>query len=108
MKDVPRNREMAIIEGRIELEPIMTMVVYLREDIRARLLQKASAAGVDMPTYAARILEVEAMQTPLEEAFRPVRDTYMASGMTDDEPGEFLESEKPAARVAKWGEPIRE
>jgi hypothetical protein len=85
------------------MEQPMTIAVDLRDDIQARLQQKARAAGVDMPTYAARILEVEAMRVPLEEVLRPVREAFAASGMSGDELAERLEKEKHEAREARNG-----
>lgn len=86
----------------------MSLAVNLPDDVREKLRQKAQALGVDVPTYAARVLEAEAQRPPLEEALRPVRDAFDKSGMSDDQLAETLEREKHEARAAKRGNPFRE
>jgi hypothetical protein len=86
----------------------MTLAVDLRDEIRLKLAQKARAAGLEVPAYAALILEAEVLRKPLEETLRSVRKAFVKSGMSDEDLADRLEEEKHAAREAKQGHRFRE
>lgn len=76
----------------------MTLTLELPEDVRARLADKAKAVGVDLPTYAQRVLEGEAFGAPLSEILRPVREAFNASGRSETELTAELEEAKREMR----------
>jgi hypothetical protein len=82
----------------------MTLVLNLPDEEQRLLAEKASAAGLDVQTYVERIVRVAAARPPIEEVLRPVREAFDASGMTDDELGETLESAKHEVRAARRGQ----
>jgi hypothetical protein len=86
----------------------MTLSVQVPKPVEERLAAKARAAGLDVPTYAARLLERDARSPTLLEISGEVFEKFKQSGMTDDELGEVLEKEKHEAREAKRGKPFSE
>jgi hypothetical protein len=76
----------------------MTLTLDLPEDVRHRLADKARAAGVDLPTYAQRVLKGEALLPPIEETLKPIHDAFKASGRTEEQLTEELEAAKHAMR----------
>jgi hypothetical protein len=80
----------------------MTLAVSISEQTEAALRAKASAAGVDVATYAARELDRSvAPPRSLQEISGPVYEEFLASGMTDDELGDLLEDAKHAMRAER-------
>ena len=75
-----------------------TITISLSHELMSRLQERASAEGVDVPTLAGRALQREATRPLLDDILKPVRDAFLASGMTDDELGDLLEVEKHAMR----------
>jgi hypothetical protein len=86
----------------------MTLSVKVPEPVEERLAAKARAAGVDVLTYAARLLERDARRLTLLEISGSSLGSFQQSGMTDEELGESLEKEKHDAREAKRGTPFSE
>lgn len=86
----------------------MTLSVPLPKPVEKRLATKARAAGVDVPTYAARLLERDALRPTLLELSGEVFKNFQRSGMTDDQLADILETEKHAVREAKRGKPFSE
>lgn len=76
----------------------MTLTVNLADNEAERLAEKARAAGIDVQTYAERLLRAAATSPPLDDVLRPVRDAFRASGMSEDELGELLEEAKHEMR----------
>ena len=73
----------------------MVLSIPISVEAETRLRALATAAGVEVETYAARLLErVAAPPKSTEELSGPLYDEFLASGMTDDELGEFLEEVK--------------
>ncbi|HEY8506642.1 MAG TPA: hypothetical protein VIL46_18815 [Gemmataceae bacterium] len=57
-----------------------------------RLAERAAASGLDLPTFAGRIIEREVSGRPtLDEILAPFREEVAESGLTDEELGEFFE-----------------
>ena len=71
----------------------------------AKLRAQAEAAGQEMIAYAAALLERAAKQPPLEEILAPVRAEFAASGMTDDQLGDYLEEAKHEMRRDRRQDP---
>jgi hypothetical protein len=86
----------------------MTLAVPISADAQARLVTKAQAAGVDVSTYAARVLEREARRPTVQELSGEIAENFRRTGMTEEEMGEVLEREKHAAREARRGKPFGE
>ena len=86
----------------------MTLSIQVPKPVEERLAIKALAAGIDVPTYAARLLERDARRPTLLELGGDVFDNFKQSGMTDDELAEALEKEKHKAREFKRGKPFSE
>jgi hypothetical protein len=68
-------------------------------EVEARLRARAAAAGQDVVTYAAKVLE-RLSQPPrtLGEISGPLAEEFRASGMTDDGLGDLLEEVKHEMR----------
>jgi hypothetical protein len=75
-----------------------TLTIPLPPQILAQLTQRADAEGVDVVTLAGRALRREATRPLLADVLKPVRDAFVASGMTEDELADLLEAEKHAMR----------
>jgi hypothetical protein len=86
----------------------MMLSVQVPKPVEERLAVKARAAGVDVPTYAARLLERDAVRPTLLELSGEVSENFKQTGMTDDELADILEKEKHEAREAKRGKPFSE
>jgi ribosomal protein L12E/L44/L45/RPP1/RPP2 len=86
----------------------MTLAVPLTPDTESKLAAMAKSAGMDMPTYAARVLRAAAIRPPLDEILEPVRRKFSASGITEEQAAEQYEAEKHAARAAKRGRAVDE
>jgi hypothetical protein len=58
---------------------------------------------MDMPSYAAKLLERDAKRTILEEISGDLAERFKQTGMTEEELGELLEKEKHEARERELG-----
>jgi hypothetical protein len=82
----------------------MVLTLSISADAEARLKEKASAAGVDVETYATRQLELMASPPKsLKEISGPIAEEFARSGMSEDELSEFLEAEKHVMRAERRG-----
>jgi len=81
----------------------MTLTVALSPEAEATLVSKARAIGIDLGTYAARLLERDAARTTLEEISGNLAERFKKTGMTEEELGELLEREKHEARERELG-----
>ncbi len=72
----------------------MTLTLNIPPEAEARLTEKARSAGMDVPTYAERILQTEAHRPPLREISGPIATAFEASGMTEDQLADLLEDAK--------------
>ena len=82
----------------------MVLSISISPRAEAELKAKAAAAGVDMEVYAARQLErMAAPSRSLLDISGPAYQEFLASGMTDDELGDFLEDVKHKMRAEKHG-----
>ncbi len=80
----------------------MTLTVPISREAEAKLTAKAAAAGVDVSTYVATIVEQTAKAPlSLKEISGPVADDFARSGMTEDELGDLLEEAKHDMRAEK-------
>jgi hypothetical protein len=82
--------------------------VEVPKPVEDRLAVKARAAGVDVPTYAARLLERDAARPTVLELSGEIFENFKQTGMTDDELADVLEKEKHDAREIKRGKPFSE
>ena len=81
----------------------MTLSVQIPQSVEERLAAKARAAGVDVTTYAAHLLERDARRPTLLEISGEVFENFKQTGMTDQELAELLEKEKHEAREIRQG-----
>jgi hypothetical protein len=81
----------------------MTLTIEVPQSVEERLAAKAREAGVDLQTYALRLLQAEALTPSLKASLAPLRESFARSGQSDDEVAEQYEAEKHAAREAKRG-----
>jgi hypothetical protein len=86
----------------------MTLAVPINADIEARLATKAQAAGVDLTTFVAQLVEREARRVTVRELSGDIADNFRRTGMTETEMGELLEREKHAEREKRRGRPFSE
>ncbi len=69
----------------------MSISIPLSPDAEAKLRERAQAAGEDITSYAARVLD-DALTTPsVDELLAPFRKQVDDSGMTDDKLDDFYE-----------------
>ena len=69
----------------------MSISIPLSPEAEARLRERAQAAGEEISSYAARLLD-DALTTPsIEELLAPFRKQVNESGMSDDELDKFYE-----------------
>jgi len=80
----------------------MTLSIPLSREAEAKLIEKAAACGKDLPTYVSGLLTHFA-QPPksLEDISGPIYQQFLASGMSDDELGDFLEQAKHEMRAER-------
>ncbi len=78
------------------------LTIRISESAAAVLRERAAQTGESLAEYAAGIVERTAEGSPLElrDVSGPVADDFGASGMTDDELGDFLEEVKHKVRAA--------
>ena len=80
----------------------MVISLPISEQALSKLKAKAAAAGVDVETYASQQLELVASPPrSLRAMSGPIADAFAASGMTEDELGDFLEREKHEMRAER-------
>ena len=82
----------------------MVLSLSISADVEATLKAKAAAAGVDIESYAAALVE-QTIKTPLslKEISGPVAEDFAKSGMTDDELSKLLEDAKHEMRAERRG-----
>lgn len=77
----------------------MNITITVPLEAEQRLDDRARAAGVDVPTYARRLLlTVLGKAESLEEISGPLQQKFVDSEITDDEFGDMLEEAKHAMR----------
>ncbi len=87
----------------------MTLTVPLTPEIEAKLVAKTQAMGIDLGTYAARLLERSvSARAILDEISGDAAINFKKSGMTEEELGEMLERVKHEARERKLGRKLSE
>ena len=82
----------------------MTLTIDMPDVLERRLTTKAREAGLDVGTFALRVLQAEAVRPSLDDALAPAREAFARSGITDDELADLYESQKHAARGVAVGE----
>jgi hypothetical protein len=80
----------------------MVLTLPISQETEARLAAKAKAAGVDVSTYVAKIVEQSAkLPLSIKEISGEIADDFKKSGMTEDEFGDLLEEVKHEMRAEK-------
>lgn len=82
----------------------MVLKLSISPVTEAKLKAKAAAAGVDVETYAAMLVE-QTTKAPLslKEISGPIAEDFARSGMTEDELGDLLEEAKHEMRAERRG-----
>jgi len=74
-----------------------TLTIHVRKNTKAILEEKAKSNGKDFVEYVEDLLEKDADQPKtLDEILAPFRREVEASGITDEEFDELIESERQA------------
>ena len=81
----------------------MEITISVSKEIENILAEKASAQGKDIKTLVEGMITTEATRPTLDEILAPVRRDFAASGMTEDELDELIESERQALWEEKHG-----
>jgi len=63
----------------------MTLRLSLSRQAEDKLGKQAAAAGKDLTTYAARVLERAVREPSLDEILAPLRKEFAESGVSDEE-----------------------
>lgn len=75
------------------------ITIKLDQPVENRIAEKAGDAGLDLETYIAHVVKAHAAKPTLKELSGEVYQQFVASGMTDEELGEFLELAKHEMRA---------
>jgi hypothetical protein len=77
----------------------MSLQLLIPDELAAGLAVRAAAVGTSAEEVALSAIERElAAASVLDQLLTPVREAYLASGMSEDESLDFLEAEKHAMR----------
>jgi hypothetical protein len=79
----------------------MVLSIPITAETEAQLKAKAASAGMDVQTYAARTLERIAARPPLDELLAPLRAEFDASGTTEEQLTDLLETAKHEMRAER-------
>ena len=73
----------------------------LPKPVEDRIAEKAREAGLDVTSYISHVVEAHAAKPTLKELSGPVYEQFLASGMTDEELGDWLEKAKHEMRAQR-------
>jgi hypothetical protein len=76
----------------------MSLTIEINPQTEARLRRQAEAAGRDLGTYVAALIEEAASRRSLEEVLAPLRQEFAASGMSDGELVDLITTAQDAYR----------
>lgn len=79
----------------------MSLHLLIPDPIAKGLEARAAASGTTPEEVALAAIKRDLAAATLEESLAPARTAYEASGMTEDESLEFLETEKHAMRAER-------
>ncbi|HLR04435.1 MAG TPA: hypothetical protein VK117_01405 [Pyrinomonadaceae bacterium] len=82
----------------------MEITISVPKEVESVLAQKAAAQGKDIKTFVEGMITTQAMSPTLDEILAPVRNDFAASGMTEDELDELIESERQEMWEEKHGQ----
>lgn len=82
----------------------LTLTIQVPKNIGAVLEEKAKNQGKDVAEYVGTLIEKDIdRQKTLDEILAPIRRDFAASGMTEDELDELIESERQTMWEEKYG-----
>ena len=81
----------------------MEITISVPKEVESVLAQKAAAQGKDIKTFVEGMITTQAMSPTLDEILAPVRKDFAASGMSEDELDELIESERQTMWEEKHG-----
>lgn len=79
----------------------MELKLSISDEVADRLTKEARSSGVELATYAAKVLQGTAARLQFAEIARPVAEAFRESGMTEDELEELLDEAKREVRAEK-------
>jgi len=79
----------------------MVLSIPISPQTEARLRQQAQAAGKEVATYVAEIVERAAGQSSLDEVLSPLRKQFELSGTSDEQLIDEITSAQQAYRAEK-------
>ena len=82
----------------------MGMTITLPEELADKVRQEASKRGQDAEKYAISALQKALNKPTLDEILAPVREQFVASGMTEEELTALVKEERGAMWQEKQGE----
>jgi hypothetical protein len=81
----------------------MELTISVPKEVESVLAQKAAAEGKDIKSFVEGMITTQALRPELDQILAPVRADFTASGMSEDELEEFIESERQAMWEEKNG-----
>jgi predicted transcriptional regulator len=86
----------------------MTITIRLSDDEQRRLAERAAQSGRDVAEYVHMLIERDIREpVAVDQALAPFRRQVEASGMTDDELGDFFEEVREEVWQEKHGRPSK-
>ena len=81
----------------------MEITISVPKEVESVLAEKAAAEGKDIKTFVEAMIKTQATRPTLDELLAPVRQDFAASGMTEEELNELIESERQVIWEEKHG-----
>ncbi len=81
----------------------MEITISVPKEVESVLAEKAAAEGTDIKTLVETMIKTQATRPTLNEILEPVRQDFAASGMTEEELNELVESERQALWEERHG-----
>jgi len=81
----------------------MTVTISIPDDVAAKLHERATASGQDVPAYTSKLVEQTVKSPTLEELLAPVQADFARSGMTQNQLLDFGRELLEKVRAEKKG-----
>ena len=76
----------------------MEFVISLPDEVGRQLLARARKEGLGVADFVAKVARREAKRPTIDEILAPVREQFVASGMTEEELTQLVKEERRALR----------
>jgi hypothetical protein len=84
----------------------MVLSIPISPEVEEKLKAKAAVAGVDIETFVALALERTALRPALDATLAPLRAEFEASGMSEAELVDLLETAKHELRAERRAQQV--